>query len=728
MAGKGVHKQLLMICLLSYYSPCYVNSQCYVNRHLATKPAKDLEYRTDEMSLKDIFISILDYTSILKEELPVQVGNLSVTHPGDTTCAMLGLGYGLDFLTTEGKSLLSSIPILTDIIRISGNRFIVPNENVPAHLNITQFEDLLAHLEIQLTLVKGSPPQLFLHMDQDGHLHLESFSLLRHNSCNLGPVVGNIHHSLQNTLQLLQSVYAEVETVLHFFGSSHLYNKLESCLQVSNVSLQVLMEINIEKLDYCITSLANATSPRLTKRSTILSWLFGAGAQLDDIEHNLKDSITHYNNNFAKISAFDQQVVESFSRLEQDISSLVEIEKSLQDRVGDLQISVRLQKIQTRYLFSRLQHESTLHRLLSESKMVQNLKLLSRSLFGSNACHLSLCESSISPETFADDIVKIHREIVALIPTEVALVSCLATVNEAVPALHDQISDITTNDRFLVKDKLFTKEDLMNVSIVNSELYPLRKSDISLGLFVHYSNQSRIFLQCLKEGTYRIDGELSHCSPMKFFRLEESHVLEANNEILRSQMLVQRSHHVKTQWMSQFTFSNVDKDPIPPTAQFTFLHPNIESIFLTPAGQIHVANTSYVFTTVFVIMVLAIACCCYKSPSCRNGFVTKVTALQEKLYVKLTSKEFRDKRELKDLNDKVNSNWDQIERMEGLIAKKSALLAKLPANSPSRPAPPAPPAASAPLDSPDIATAEIHSAPARSSSSVTLGSQNVRRN
>ena len=98
--------------------------------------------------------------------------------------------------------------------------------------------------------------------------------------------------------------------------------------------------------------------------------------------------------------------------------------------------------------------------------MVQNLKLLSRSLFGSNECHLSLCESSISPETFADDIVKIHREIVALIPTEVALVSCLATVNEAVPALHNQISDITTNDRFLVKDKLFTKEDLMNVSIV----------------------------------------------------------------------------------------------------------------------------------------------------------------------------------------------------------------------------------------------------------------------
>ena len=246
-----------------------------------------------------------------------------------------------------------------------------------------------------------------------------------------------------------------------------------------------------------------------------MGWLFGSGAQLDEIEHNLKDSIAHYNENFAKISAFDQEVVQSFSRLEQDISSLVEIEKSLQDRVGDLQISVKLQKIQTRYLFSRLQHESTLHRLLSESKMLQNLKLLSMSLFGANECHLSLCESSISPETLADDIVKIHREIVTLIPTEVALVSCLTTVNEAVPSIHNQISDINTQNRFLINDRLFTKEDLMNVSIVNAVLHPLREEDISLGLFHHYSNQSQIFLQCLKEGSYKIDGELSHCSRVR---------------------------------------------------------------------------------------------------------------------------------------------------------------------------------------------------------------------
>ena len=95
------------------------------------------------------------------------------------------------------------------------------------------------------------------------------------------------------------------------------------------------------------------------------------------------------------------------------------------------------------------------------------------------------------------------------------------------------------------------------------------------------------------------------------------------------------------------------------------------------------------------------------------------------MYVKVTSKEFRDKRELKSLNDKVNTNWVQIINMEALIAKKSALLAKLPADSPSRQAPPPP--ASASLDSPDIATADIHAAPARGGSSGTLG-PHVHRN
>ena len=94
---------------------------------MSTRPNKNLEYRTDIMSLKNILISVLEYTAIVKQELPGEHDNVSITAPGDTLCPMLGQGFGLDFLTTEGLSLVNFVPLLTNIIRISDDRFVVPN-------------------------------------------------------------------------------------------------------------------------------------------------------------------------------------------------------------------------------------------------------------------------------------------------------------------------------------------------------------------------------------------------------------------------------------------------------------------------------------------------------------------------------------------------------------------------------------------------------------------------
>ena len=715
-SGLGSHMLpwliLMMAVIISNFQPC--RSQCFINRHLATKPAQEKVYRTDSLDLKEMFISILDFTAIIKEELPAKHGNLSITQPGDTGCPMLGEGYSLQFLTTHGKALISSIPILTDIIKLSNNRFIVPNDNVGVHLNLTQFEKLLEHLHIQLHLVTGAPPQLFLHMDSKEQLHLESFSIQKSNTCYLGPVSENIRHSLQNTLQLLQDVFLDVETVLHFFGHNHLYGKLGSCLQIKNITLQALMSIDNEKFDFCVESMANDTAPRLTKRSSLISWLVGSGAQLDSVEHTLMDSINHFNGNFAKISVFDSQVVESFDRLEKDINSLAQIEETLQEQIGDMQVFMRLQNIKFQYLFSRLQHENAIHRLLKESKMVENLALLTRSLFGANECHLRVCETSISPESYQQGIVKVHREMVQLEPTEVALVSCLATSSGAVSTLHNQMADITLQSKFLIDGKLFTKETLQNASAVNVELYPLPQTDILLQLFHHYSNESRIFLQCLKVGDYTINGEKNLCSPLKHFPLEENFVIEANNEVLRSQMLVQRSNAIKTSWMASFTFSNIDKTELPPVPQFTFLHPSLESIILTPAGKLHVQNISYMVSTVTLVTILVLACCCFKNNAFRTWSMAKLTSLKNSLYEKFTSEEFRLKQEHKSLNKKVNQNWLDIERMESLINKKAALLSKLPAET-SKASPSAP---NPPLDTPDSAPIEVHTEHLRSHSNA----------
>ena len=55
----------------------------------------------------------------------------------------------------------------------------------------------------------------------------------------------------------------------------------------------------------------------------------------------------HFNENFEKVSIFDEQVVESFNRLEEDIGALAQIEQTLQDQIADLSLFVRLQNIKT---------------------------------------------------------------------------------------------------------------------------------------------------------------------------------------------------------------------------------------------------------------------------------------------------------------------------------------------------------------------------------------------
>ena len=94
--------------------------------------------------------------------------------------------------------------------------------------------------------------------------------------------------------------------------------------------------------------------------------------------------------------------------------NVAQIEQTLQDNIADLSLFVRLQNIKTHYLLSRIQHENALHRLLQESRLVENLHLLTRALFGSNECHLQACETSISPEQYEEDKVRVHREIVQL--------------------------------------------------------------------------------------------------------------------------------------------------------------------------------------------------------------------------------------------------------------------------------------------------------------------------
>ena len=94
----------------------------------------------------------------------------------------------------------------------------------------------------------------------------------------------------------------------------------------------------------------------------------------------------------------------------------------------------------------------------------------------------------------------------------------------------------------------------------------------------------------------------------------------------------------------------------------------------------------------------------------------------------MTSREYRENKELEDLNEKVNTNWQQISNMEALIQKKTQLLAARQAQSLPPAAPSTSHAPSAPVDDPDsIARVDVHVSPVRSTSATTLQKQVVNK-
>ena len=174
-----------------------------------------------------------------------------------------------------------------------------------------------------------------------------------------------------------------------------------------------------------------------------------------------------------------------------------------------------------------------------------------------------------------------------------------------------------------------------------------------------------------------------------------------NGQSLRSQKLIQKKHDIQTAWMSNFEFSNVDKSALPEIQSFTVLNPVLEQFFYTEAGELNIHHASYVASSIFLIIFGILACCCWKSPSFRQFFITKGTFLGNYIYHLFTTETYRLKKESEELNEEIEKNWNELKKMENLIAKKAELKKRLP-NLEENPEP------SAPLQSGARTHAEVH--------------------
>ena len=143
-------------------------TQCHLTPRVTTKPSDTSVYRTDEIDLKTILISLLDYISIIQEEYWGNFGNnLTLTYPGDGSCSILGIGFPLSTVASSvvWGNPVTQIPMLTNVIRISEKRIFIPSENTSVLLTKQQFEEVCKELGIMLKLRDDGPPQMTVYKD-----------------------------------------------------------------------------------------------------------------------------------------------------------------------------------------------------------------------------------------------------------------------------------------------------------------------------------------------------------------------------------------------------------------------------------------------------------------------------------------------------------------------------------------------------------------------------------
>ena len=660
-----------------------VASQCYTTPRVQQKPADKTTYETDVIDLREILVSVLRYSVIIQDEFWGTYGtNLTLTYPKDGSCSILGTGFPLDEVTSNmiWGHPITQIPVLVNVLKISENRIYVPSQNTTVLLKMDQFQKVCDNLGIIVNLQAKGAPQLTIHRDQSGQLILENFNVNTLNVCHMSTLGANLNHEIENTLQILQHTWETLTQIITFYGQHALLQELETCLSTKNISIQLFLNTKQSSFLYCINSLSNENQlPNKNRRSAnLLSFLIGDGRQMNEIEVTLKESITHYNNNFKRLKVFDDTIVDTFNTMSKEISNLASMEDKIEDKLAQIKRFTQMSDVKFQYLLVKMQHSNTIHRLLTESRILDNLAMLERALFSANICSIRSCEINISAELVGSKVL-IHREILSLQPVMKYLISCKAITPTTVSTLHNELAESTQSGDYLIGTRLYNKLQLSNTSVVNENARLITVGEKLLGTFHHYRSNGINHIQCLEEMQFVLNDQTLDCTPLSEYTLPETFVLKANHEELHSQKLVEARQRLAINWLKQYEFSNIDMLPNEEEPSLTILHPSIERFFYEETGQLKPVPTSLMGAGMFFLTAIIIILCCWKVPCFREGTFSIIRRIQSALYEMCTTERFRLKKENAQLKKKLEREYKELEEIEDLMDKKQKIKRKLPA-------------------------------------------------
>ena len=349
-------------------------AQCSNEPVLGTRVG-NIRVETDDFEMSEIVSSILELLVVVKRETFEQdyQGDFIKTS-NSSLCQFVGEGINLQDLSNYNTTFIH--PILTSA-RIIGNKILIQGNKrstlVDSHLLATLLHTIGVenHLNIQ-----QSSAVVFLQVD--GRKILTNFDKTDENLCLVDHDILGIQKSAIGVLSQLHSLFENAMSLNRLFNHPVKMDRFESCVGTQS-NFQDLLGVKLDRLEHCLAS--SFTSMNRHKRSSMMGWLFSDGAELDDLQNSLHDTIQDYNRNFEKIKSLDDQIVIRYNEITEKLHSMSNHEVMLRDLIITEQVENQMALSRQKYINIKSQHLSAILHLIEHSTIHEDIQLLTRSVF-----------------------------------------------------------------------------------------------------------------------------------------------------------------------------------------------------------------------------------------------------------------------------------------------------------------------------------------------------------
>ena len=304
-----------------------VESQCETHSETFNSPAGGPYFESEEIVPQDMLEDMIGFLKLVRSEWWFETAkNLTITRTGDSSCAFLGEGVSMDALEDFDSSW--SVPLLTDLIIVGDNVFIPGKLSTLATLE--QFAELATILRLKSQVELGKHHRIVVNLVTRT---LHNFDSSAPNSCRMIGLTGNLKHQMEVMLISLGVIWDRFLPVMIAFGQENYLEGLKQCCGSGNLTFPSLVYLADPLFSLCTRPLLSRNLTKYSKRTirsvSLLSELFGDGAEILRLEGTLSEAISRFNTNFRKEEKFDHQVQQSLVELNSEMNSIMENEEKL---------------------------------------------------------------------------------------------------------------------------------------------------------------------------------------------------------------------------------------------------------------------------------------------------------------------------------------------------------------------------------------------------------------